>query len=35
MTLTFKILVFISSLTYFAYGILIIIAQDNLSHLLN
>ena len=34
-TLTFKILVFTSSLSYFAYGILIIIGQDNLSILLN
>lgn len=33
-TLTFKILVFASSLSYFAYGILIIIGQDNLSSLL-
>jgi hypothetical protein len=34
-TLTFKILVFLSSLSYFAYGILIIIGQDTLSILLN
>jgi len=33
-TLTFKILVFTSSLSYFAYGILIIIGKDNLSTLL-
>ena len=33
-TLTFKILVFTSSLSYFAYGILLIIGQDNLSSLL-
>jgi hypothetical protein len=34
-TLTFKILIFTSSLTYFAYGILIIVGQDNLSSLLS
>ena len=34
MTLTFKILVFTSSLSYFAYGIMLIIGEDNLSHLL-
>jgi hypothetical protein len=34
-TLTFKILVFASSLSYFAYGILIIIGKDNLTVLLN
>lgn len=34
-TLTFKILVFTSSLSYFAYGILIIIGKDTLSLLLN
>lgn len=33
-TLTFKILIFSSSLTYFAYGILIIVGKDNLSSLL-
>jgi len=33
-TLTFKILVFVSSLAYFAYGILIIVGFDSLSYLL-
>lgn len=34
-TLTFKILVFTSSLSYFAYGILLIVGEDNLSTLLD
>lgn len=34
-TLTFKILIFLSSLSYFAYGITIMIGQDNLSNLMN
>lgn len=33
-TLTFKILIFASSLTYFAYGVVIIVGKDNLSSLL-